>query len=518
MVSALLLCAGTAAASPAPETEEELLQGKDLFQEEELLEEHRKVEKVFAVTDASGKVLSLTDTITLKNPEALDVLEDTTMLSDIENTGGDESFSLDGETITFQADGHEIEYQGTSDKPLPVTPTIEMLLDGKSVTAAQMEEGEGNASLLVQYPVETKLAYPTLSVIMLPESGISDIKTRNAALISLFGRQAVVGAAVPGADESLQLPDSFEVSFVTDHAAPEWMMTVSSADPVRDVIKQLEAWLSPDIEKEESEALLLMEALARGDETLPSGSGKTGEISLKIQDLFDGISELDSGAGTLADGARTLQEGMAALSENSDALNAGAQAIVDDILKTANEQLASSGLAEAGIQLPDLTEDNYADVLDQAIGQLNDMIADGGKDASGKSGEELSLTDKLALLMKAETALASLNSLKEKLDGLEEFKTGLSAYTDGVDQAAEGASSLADGASTLHDDGTSVLSGKLRTASSLAAEKILALYYDRLQPARAMLSDPLIHAKKAGYDLREEGENALTVFMIRTEL
>ena len=41
------------------------------------------------------------------------------------------------------------------------------------------------------------------------------------------------------------------------------------------------------------------------------------------------------------------------------------------MLATANQQLAASGLTEAGITLPELTAENYAEVLDAAIAQLD---------------------------------------------------------------------------------------------------------------------------------------------------
>jgi X-X-X-Leu-X-X-Gly heptad repeat protein len=264
--------------------------------------------------------------------------------------------------------------------------------------------------------------------------------------------------------------------------------------------------------------MLLLEAIVRGDEELPAVNGKTGEAARVLQEVFDGISAIDEGANSVAEGAETLNEGMQTLSANSESLNEGAQAIVDDILKTANEQLASSELSEAGIEIMELTEENYSDVLDNAMNEISQMITDGLMNPGDESGKKLSLTEKLSLAAKAEEGLSSLKNLKEKLDKLETFKEGLAAYTDGVDQAAAGSGELASGARSLHDEGTAKLEEKLGTSSKEVAEKILRLYDEKLEPAMTVLAEADAQTLNAGYDLRTEGRDTVTVFIIRSEL
>ncbi len=53
---------------------------------------------------------------------------------------GEESFTLDGQTLTWQANGKDITYQGASDKPLPVTPVITATLDGEETSLSQLKE------------------------------------------------------------------------------------------------------------------------------------------------------------------------------------------------------------------------------------------------------------------------------------------------------------------------------------------------------------------------------------------
>ena len=76
----------------------------------------------------------------------------------------------------------------------------------------------GDAVLTVSYQQQAALPILAVTVLPLPEEGITDLKLENAAVLSEMGRQALVGWAVPGADEKLNLPASFTASFHADHA------------------------------------------------------------------------------------------------------------------------------------------------------------------------------------------------------------------------------------------------------------------------------------------------------------
>ena len=139
------------------------------------LAESARHERVYAVVGTDGTVRSLTDSIRLENPEKLDVLTDSTLLTGIENVSGDESFTLDGQTLTWQANGKDVTYQGTSDKPLPVTPLVTATLDGEEVPVSRLKDEDGEIVLTVTYSQPDAVPHLAASVILLPESGISDL-------------------------------------------------------------------------------------------------------------------------------------------------------------------------------------------------------------------------------------------------------------------------------------------------------------------------------------------------------
>ena len=589
------------------------------------LAENTKHERVYVVAGADGTVNSITDSIRLENADGLDELVDRTMLNGIQNVGGNETFTLEGETLTWKADGKNVIYQGTSDKAPAVLPVVTLTLDGEEISASDLKEKTGEAVLTVTYRTEGQAPALVLSVLPLPEEGISDLKAENAAVLTEAERSVLVGWAVPNMDATLQLPASFSATFHADHADLGWMMTFCSSDPLEAACREIDARVGDsDPEALLKEATALLTALKDGTD-LPATEGKTKEITDKINELNKGLNDLDAGALQLAEGAQQVSDGAAALNtglgtleKNNEALNSGAEQIFAAILNTANDQIAASGLADAGVTVPALTAENYAEVLDGVTAQLEpdtlkaaasakvaeevrkqvtaneDQIRAGVQEAvKGKvleavlkaagfemtaeqyaaalkgglvtkeqaaqvdtaveaqmnSEEILAQTEaavqeqieKLvtenteAYLSKDETiavklaqataAREQLSALKEQLDQVNTFVTGLKEYTDGVAQASDGAATLSAGAmlvsagaSTLQETGTKVLKDSILTAEKSAAEKLLPLMEKDLAGALNAWKTTKDQLTDTGYDLKPEGMDEETVYIIRTDL
>ena len=376
------------------------------------LAENTKHERVYVVANADGTVKSVTDNVRLENADGLDEIVDRTLLTAIQNVGGKEAFTLDGETLTWHAQGKDITYEGTSDKTPAILPVVTLTLDGEEITVDSLKDKIGEAVLTVAYQTNEPLPALAVTVLPLPEEGITDLMLENAAAITVLGRQVLVGWAVPGMDEELKLPTSFSAAFHADHAELNWLLTLTTSDPIDAACKELDDRIDLDLHTELDEAKALLTALQSG-ETLPETSGKTKDIVPKINELNDGLTQLNDGAETLANGAAQLSDGASALKDgaaqlntgaaelaagaltlstgaadaeggaasldtglatiiaNNEALNNGAQTIFAAILSSANAQLSTSGLDAAGIEIPELTAENYAEVLDAVLLQLN---------------------------------------------------------------------------------------------------------------------------------------------------
>ena len=357
------------------------------------LAENKKHERVYVVAGADGTVNSITDSIRLENTDGLEELADRTMLTDIQNVGGNETFTLEGETLIWKADGKNVTYQGTSDKTPAVLPSVTLTLDGEEISAADLKEKTGEAVLTVTYRTAGEAPALALSVLPLPEEGISDLKTENAAVLTEADRSVLVGWAVPNIDDSLQLPASFSASFHADHADLGWMLTFCSSDPLEAACREIDSRVNVDPDAALQEITSLLTALRDGAD-LPETEGKTKEIADRINELNKGLKDLDAGAVKLADGAQQVSDGAIALNtglgtlkKNNEALNGGAEKIFAEILNTANEQIAVSGLADAGVTMPALTAENYAEVLDGVIAQFDPDTLKAA--ASAKVAEEV---------------------------------------------------------------------------------------------------------------------------------
>ena len=92
-----------------------------------------KHQRVYGILDAKGQVQILMDQVHLENRDREMVLEDQTRLTEIENVGGSESFSINGTSLVWQAEGRDIVYQGTGTDGLKAVPQISFFREGKEI-------------------------------------------------------------------------------------------------------------------------------------------------------------------------------------------------------------------------------------------------------------------------------------------------------------------------------------------------------------------------------------------------
>ena len=338
--------------------------------------ETAKHERVYVVVNHDGEIQTLLDNVHLENGDGLDVLDDRSMLTAIENVGGHETFTLDGETLTWQADGSSIIYQGTSDKRPDVLPQVTFTLDGKEATAEDIKNAQGVVTMDVSFLMAENTPYLALSVMPIDENTLSDINVENGAVMNDGNHKVLVGWAVPGMDADAELPTHFTVTATADHADLSWMMTFATSEPLSWFCDEADEKID-DLSDNVNELKAGLTALCDG-EALPEGEGKLHDGLSALFTLYDGVAALNDGAKSLSDGAKSLDDGaselengLTTLVSNNDALNQGAAQLFDAVLATANQQLAAAGLDAAGITLPELTSTNYADVLDAALAQLD---------------------------------------------------------------------------------------------------------------------------------------------------
>ena len=87
----------------------------------------------------------------LKNAGSESSVEDQSDLTNIKNVKGDETFSENGDSLTWNTDGSDIYYQGQSNKDLPVSVKFTYFLDGQEMQPQDLVGKSGHLQIKIQY-------------------------------------------------------------------------------------------------------------------------------------------------------------------------------------------------------------------------------------------------------------------------------------------------------------------------------------------------------------------------------
>ncbi len=347
-----------------------------------------KEETVYAVADASGKTQSVIVSEWLKNPDKREELTDTTDLSEIENVKGDEEYKKNSDgTITWLAGGKDIYYQGTTKKELPVDMKITYQLDGKTMTPEELAGKSGKVTIRMDYvnkekvkttingkQEEVSVPFTAVSGMILSED-FTNIKVTNGKVISDGKNQMVIGVAVPGLKESLQVKNE---DFDTELELPEYVEVTADVENFS-LDMTMTMYLSDILSGLQLDEDLDLSDLADSIDTLTDASSKlvdgSGELSDGLDTLKKNMGEYASGVDTLKQGvdhytagASQVNDGIAALKEGSNALVAGADSLADGMGKVSGSFTSENGLI-AGAQALESGVKQLEDTLNAAMSE-----------------------------------------------------------------------------------------------------------------------------------------------------
>ena len=113
-----------------------------------------KDETVFATLEPDGTVAHQTVSDWLHSDKGLSNFADVSNLDDIVNLKGKEQPKQNGSKLTWNIEGNDVYYQGTSTAELPVQAKITYTLDGKQVEPSQLEGADGH--LVIHIALENK--------------------------------------------------------------------------------------------------------------------------------------------------------------------------------------------------------------------------------------------------------------------------------------------------------------------------------------------------------------------------
>ena len=396
-----------------------------------------KSETVYAVMDADGNTTDVSVSEWLKNEGKSNNLSDYSNLKNIKNTSGDEKMSRDGNKLVWAAKGKDIHYTGDYDGELPVNVKVSYYLNGTKVSADEIAGKKGNVKIRFDYDINDSVKengysltrpYAIVSAVVLSNDNFTNITVNNGKAVNDGNSTAVVGIALPGMSDNLQideldLPDHVTINAKTTNFEIDGTYTVADSGFMNDVDTTKLDDAAGQVDELESALDKLSDAskkLVDGSSKLAKGANKLADSSSQIEEgtetLKDGTESMKTGSKDLKTGTGDLKTGVKDLSDGADKLVAGAQDLSSGTtqMKEGTEALNSSVNGAGGLA----GDNGRAKKLSAGAARVDAGIKQMGKTIAAQNA-------KLAQTAK---------SISDNLDGVNTKKVTAPPHTD-VDDA-----------------------------------------------------------------------------------
>ena len=361
-----------------------------------------KEETVYVVADPDGTPNEVIVSDWLKNHSGAATLEDVSDLKEIENVKGDETFSqgTDG-ALTWQADGNDIYYQGTTDKELPIDMKMTYYLDGKEISPEDLAGKSGKVTIRMDYTNKEKTedgVYVPFTAVtgMMLNKNFTNVEVTNGKVVSDGNHQVVVGFAFPGLSESLDLdskdledieiPDYVEVTADAEDFSLDMTMTFVMSD----ILQELDVDQDIDLSGIEDAIDSLSDAsnqLVDGSKELTDG---TGSLVDGVKAYTNGVSTLKNGIGAYTDGVSQVKSGVDAYTDGVAQVAGGTKQLADKSgdLKDGITQLVGGAMQIQTYFAGDDGIVNGAKKLSDGVNQLDAALNAGVTDEEAAQAEQ----------------------------------------------------------------------------------------------------------------------------------
>lgn len=475
-----------------------------------------KEETVYSKVNSNGDVYQTIVSTHLNNDDEENILKDLTDLINIENTNGDEEYSLDGNEITWSANGSDIYYKGETQKELPIKCNITYTLDGKEIEASELAGKSGKVKITIEYENEDahqvsingkrETLYTPFVVVcgtMFNNTENENIEITNGKVVNDGTKTAVLAVALPGMQESLNISKStleipskieitmdttnFEQNNIVTFITPKIFEKAVSFSKLNELYSKIDTIQSSSKEIEDG-ANLLKEGTEEYSEKSQQFNSAVSQISEGMNSanesyktIDNAINQLSSKSTTLEDGAKVISEGTKQISDNLELITSKLGEI-ETGSKTleAGEKKLSAGLSQISESLKGISgEDNSTKIagLKQLVATNNATIKSLTEANTKLTAQLDAVTDEtqkdtITAQIKTNTNMIGLltanvdaqNQTIETLENtdvtaIETLKAGINDLQDGLKTLQAGTTKLATGATTLKA-GTSTLAEK----------------------------------------------------------
>ena len=428
-----------------------------------------KEETVYVFTDANGNLKSMTVSNWLKNRDGSSELYDRSILKNIENVKGDESFTQNGEELVWNAGGNDIYYQGTTDKQPPVTQKITYFLEGTEVTPEELAGKTGKVKIRIEYEntesyKDVYVPFTTMTGIIFSNDNVKNVEVDNGSVISEGKNTVVVGMAFPGLSDSLQVVKDDADHLLEETEAGEdsrqKLQDLNIPDSVEITLDAVDFKMSTcmtmvfsgllDDEEDDSESLLkdMDEKIADLEKDGNDLADGAGELSDGIEEAASGSSELSDGAGELADGISEYTDGVSKVNDGASQINDGAGKLVKSLPSlTKGLKEYTGGVAKINSGAGDLK-----DGISQYTGGVSQLNEGAGKLREGTKQLTDSLPDLESGIKNYTDGVQSVDDgLGQLVENLPDFTSGTSLLSGGLEQFGTAVNDLSSGLVMLHD-------------------------------------------------------------------
>ena len=431
-----------------------------------------KEETVYAKLNPDGTNKNTIVNEHLLNKDKTDVIEDLTDLDGIVNINSADTFSKDGEKITWQSDGKDIFFQGKTDKALPIKEEIKYKLDGQDITLDKLLGKKGNVEIIIKYINNSKsyslvngkntLLYTPFTIATVTNfsnENNTKIDVTNGKVIDNGLGYTIVALSMPGLYESLNLKelngfDEVKISIETEKFELPTIYSVATPKLVDieeyDLFNKIDN-MYKDIDKLEN----AMNELQKGSNTIlnnlelvSNGEEQINEnlklVVDNLEKIKNGTIELDEGLTTILNELNKSKDDFAKMNSKLESINTlinGNTNYINGLnnIKTNYEKLSS-------VPVEYLTEEQKIQL--QTLKFVYDNFNLGNDN-----------TSLITVLSMDNNALNEmLTAFKEVNDAINKLNTYLPLLKNGADELSTGTTKI--------KEGTSLLSSKMNELSN----------------------------------------------------
>lgn len=319
-----------------------------------------KDETVYVFLNPDGTVTSQTVSSWVHSDGGIRSVREEVALQNIRNVKNAAAPQLDGDVLTWDMDGNDAYYTGTSDKTPPVSAAISYKLDGEEISPQELAGKSGRVEITIALQNnlsrqaivggESRTIYTPFivaGVADLPTDHFSNVTCEGGSVLSEGQNQIVAFVASPGLKESLghsaslvedtvgfSMQEQFTIQAdATDFELGSIMLGATGELPLE---KLKEASSAGEVSEALDSLKSATDQLFDGTSQLADATGlfadKMGQFDQGVAKLGSGAGELKGGTGLLVSGVQELGDklglGMGQLREGSAQLSAGSQELL----------------------------------------------------------------------------------------------------------------------------------------------------------------------------------------------